>query len=413
MDKIKVLSVVGTRPEGIKMIPVIKALKEDPNIESVFVNTAQHREQLDQVLELFSVTPDYDLDLMSTHPTLEQILADILVKLSEILEKEKPDLLLVHGDTATTLAGAQSAFFKQVPVGHVEAGLRTYERYSPFPEEMNRQVVGRYSTLHFAATELNKRNLMSERVPEEDIFVVGNTVIDALLEVTKMDKEINPDVQELMDNHYRTILVTTHRRENFEDLNAVYTAINGLIETYNDIQIVFPVHKNPSVRNKVYESLRRHPRIHLLEPQDYYSFSKLMANSYMIITDSGGIQEEAPALNKPVLVARKSTERTEGVEAGTLKLVGTDTDKIMQEAHRLLTDEAYYRSFADNKNPYGDGTSSQQIVEAIKAYFEENDRKQQPSNSRPFRASALQQTSDAQEDKSNRNSLRVANSQRG
>lgn len=369
MAKIKVLSVIGTRPEGIKMIPVIKALQEDPDIESVFVNTAQHRDQLDQVLELFSIQPDYDLDIMSKKPNLEEILSIILLQLSKILDKEKPDLVLVHGDTATTLSGAQTAFFRQIPVGHVEAGLRTFERYSPFPEEMNRQVVGRYASLHFAATETNKLNLLSETIKEDEIFVVGNTVIDALIEVTNKNLELKPDVKKIIESPLRTILLTTHRRENLEELNHIYKAINELVLEYEDIQIVFPIHKNPTVRKKVYESLQNHPRIHLLEPQDYYSFAKLMDQSYFIITDSGGIQEEAPSLGKPVLVARKTTERIEGVEAGTLKLVGTDTLKILEQSHKLLTDKEYYKSFSKNKNPYGDGSSSKQIVSIIKQYF--------------------------------------------
>jgi UDP-N-acetylglucosamine 2-epimerase (non-hydrolysing) len=351
------------------MIPVIKALQEDPDIDSIFVNTAQHRDQLDQVLDLFNVKPDYDLDLMKNRPNLEEILSTILVQFSKILDKEKPDLVLVHGDTATTLAGAQTAFFRQIPVGHVEAGLRTFERYSPFPEEMNRQVVGRYASLHFAATELNKSNLLSETVKEEEIFVVGNTVIDALLEVTQKKSELHPDVQKIIDSPYRTILLTTHRRENLEELNHIYKAINELVLEYEDVQIVFPIHKNPTVRKKVHDSLQNHPRIHLLEPQDYYSFSKLMDHSYFIITDSGGIQEEAPALQKPVLVARKSTERIEGVKAGTLKLVGTDTLKILEQSHKLLTDPSYYQSFSKNKNPYGDGTTSKKIVSIIKKHF--------------------------------------------
>lgn len=367
--KIKVLSVIGTRPEGIKMIPLIKTLQEDPDIESIFVNTAQHRDQLDQVLELFSVKPDYDLDIMSKKPNLEEILSFILLDLSKILDEEKPDLVLVHGDTATTLAGAQAAFFKQIPVGHVEAGLRTFERYSPFPEEMNRQVVGRYSSLHFAATETNKANLLSESIKENEIFVVGNTVIDALLEVTEKNDKLNPDLDSIINSSLKTILLTTHRRENLNELDHIYKAINELVSDYNDIQIVFPLHKNPKVREKVYSSLNNHPRIHLLEPQDYYSFSKLMAACHFIITDSGGIQEEAPSLGKPVLVARKSTERIEGVKANTLKLVGTDTLKILEQSHKLLTDTNYYKSFSQNKNPYGDGTTSKKIVSIIKKHF--------------------------------------------
>ncbi|MEM4992891.1 UDP-N-acetylglucosamine 2-epimerase (non-hydrolyzing) [Priestia sp. SB1] len=369
MKKIKVMSVIGTRPEGIKMIPLVKALKNDSAFESIFVNTGQHKEQLDQVLELFSVEPDYNLNIMERKPKLEEILAVILVELSKILDKEKPDIVLVHGDTATTLAGAQAAFFRQIPVGHIEAGLRTFDRYSPFPEEMNRQVVGKYTTLHFAATETNKSNLLAELVNEKDIFVVGNTVIDALFDVTSKKLDIPLEIKSIIENPYHTILLTTHRRENLEELNGVYSAVNHLIKEYNDIQFVFPIHKNPAVRKKVYASLSKDPRVHLLEPLDYYVFSQLMNSSYFIITDSGGIQEEAPALKKPVLVARKSTERTEGIEAGTLKLVGTNTETIINESIKLLEQPSYYQSFSRNRNPYGDGKTSEKIVSIIKNYF--------------------------------------------
>ncbi|XIH10667.1 UDP-N-acetylglucosamine 2-epimerase (non-hydrolyzing) (plasmid) [Priestia aryabhattai] len=363
------MSVIGTRPEGIKMIPIIKTLQNDPMIESVFVNTGQHKDQLDQVLNLFSIIPDYDLEIMKNKPSLEQIIATILIELSKILDKEKPDIVLVHGDTATTLAGAQAAFFRQIPVGHVEAGLRTFEKYSPFPEEMNRQVVGKYTTLHFAATETNKLNLLAEMVKEDEIFVVGNTVIDALIDVSSKQLEIPAHIRSIIDNPYRTILLTTHRRENLDELNDVYKAVNHLIKEYNDIQIVFPIHRNPVVRNIVSSSLPKNPRIHLLEPLDYYVFSQVMKHSHFIITDSGGIQEEAPALKKPVLVARKSTERIEGVEAGTLKLVGTNTEAIIKESQKLLDDSGYYHSFFQNKNPYGDGKTSEKIVSVIKNYF--------------------------------------------
>ncbi|MGN5650601.1 non-hydrolyzing UDP-N-acetylglucosamine 2-epimerase [Bacillus sp. Brlt_9] len=369
MARIKVLSVIGTRPEAIKMIPVIKALEEEPEIESIFVNTAQHREQLDQVLDLFQIKPKYDFNIMKNKSNLVETVSTILIELTDVLDKEKPDIVLVHGDTATTLAGAQASFFSQIPVGHVEAGLRTYERYSPFPEEMNRQVTGRLASLHFAATETNKINLLSESINEDDIFVIGNTVIDALLDISKKSLEIHSDVKKIIDSPLKTILLTTHRRENLEDLNHIYEAINHLVDEHKDIQVVFPVHKNPSVRDKVRQSLKESSRIHLLEPIDYYSFAKLMKHSYFIITDSGGIQEEAPLFKKPILVARTSTERIEGLKAGTLKLVGTDKLKIIEESRRLLIDPTYYQSFSRNKNPYGDGTSSKKIVEIIKQRF--------------------------------------------
>ena len=364
--RMKVMPIIGTRPEGIKMAPLIKRLREDDEIECVFVNTAQHREQLDQVLSLFQMKADYDLDIMRHQQTPEQIISAIITQLSGILEAEKPDLVLVHGDTTTTFVGAKAAFLKQIPVGHVEAGLRTYNMYSPFPEEINRQLVGRLATYHFAATEANRKHLMQERISDETIAVVGNTVIDALIDITSRPFEFSGELKPITENGRRTILMTTHRRENLEQLQGIYEAVNRLLSEFADIQIVFPMHKNPKVREKVYQSFNSHPRVHLTEPLDYEVFANLMKQSYLIITDSGGIQEEAPSLGKPVLVARNTTERQEGVEAGTLKLVGTDSDSLYREAFQLLTDDSLYQKMSEAKNPYGIGDTSQQIIDFIK-----------------------------------------------
>lgn len=366
----KIMTIFGTRPEGIKMAPLVHALKNDPSIECVVVNTAQHRDMLDSVLTLFSIVPDYDFNLMKEGQTPESLSSEMIVHLSNTLEKEQPDLVLVHGDTTTTFLGAYVAFLKQIPVGHVEAGLRTYNRYSPFPEEANRQLVGRLATLHFAPTEKNKEMLMGEKIEASTIAVVGNTVIDALLEMTNRSISLTPDIENFLNQHKKTILLTTHRRENLAQLEGVYEAINTLLDTHEDVQILFPVHKNPKVREQVYQYLKKSDRILLTDPLDYEVFAHVMKQAYFIITDSGGIQEEAPALGKPVLVARNTTERQEGVEAGTLRLVGTSKEKLLKEASALLTNNDYYESIAKTKNPYGEGTSSKQIVSFIKQYFQ-------------------------------------------
>lgn len=365
----KVMTIFGTRPEGIKMAPLVKALKNEKDIECVFVNTAQHREMLDQVLELFELKADYDLNLMTQNQELEELMAKMLIGISKILKKEKPDLVLVHGDTLTTLVGAQAAFFQQIPVGHVEAGLRTYDLASPFPEEANRQVVGRYAKYHFSATTKNKEALLKENIRDENIFVVGNTVIDALLEVADKPFSFSEPLQGIVNNDNKTILITTHRRENLSQLQEVYRAINRILIEHEDVQIVFPVHKNPAVRQQLAEHLLDSERVHIVEPQDYETFIHLMKNSHFIVTDSGGIQEEAPALGKPVLVARNNTERPEGVEAGTLRLCGTEEDKVYQHIKQLLTDEHVYKKMSGAKNPYGTGDSSKQIVDIIKNHI--------------------------------------------
>lgn len=365
----KVAVIFGTRPEGIKMVSLVKELRNNKDIECVFINTAQHREMLDQVLNLFEVKPDYDLNIMQPGQTLEELTSRMIPKISEILELEKPDLILVQGDTTSTFVGAYCGFLKKIPVGHIEAGLRTYDIYSPFPEEGNRQMVSRISSYHFAATNKNKRNLLNEKIDESNIFVVGNTVIDALLDVVSKDFKFNDELESLLNNGKKTILLTTHRRENLNQLKNVYEAINKLLKLHDDIQIVFPVHKNPIVREQVNQYLNVSERVHLIEPADYSIFANLLKKSYLIITDSGGVQEEAPSLGIPVLVIRDTTERPEGVEAGTLKLVGTNIDTIFNEANLLLINEKEYNKMSGAKNPYGDGTSSKQIVSIIKNLF--------------------------------------------
>lgn len=360
------MTIFGTRPEGIKMAPIIKELEKDTELEYVVVNTAQHREMLDQVLDLFQIVPDHDLNIMKKQQTSEELTATIVTKLSSILEKEKPDLVLVHGDTTTTFAGAYAAFLKKIPIGHIEAGLRTYDLYSPHPEEANRQLTGVLTKYHFAATERNRTNLLKENKNEEDIFVCGNTVIDALFEILKKDIPLPTELQQIVDRKEKIVLVTTHRKENLQVLKDVYTALNKLVEKHEDIHIVFPVHKNPVVREQVKEYLHENKRAHLVEPLDYKVFVHLMKHAHLIITDSGGIQEEAPALGIPVLVARNTTERQEGVEAGTLKLVGTQSETIFNEADLLLSSTEAYSKMSGSKNPYGEGNSASTILSIIK-----------------------------------------------
>ncbi|WP_071393438.1 non-hydrolyzing UDP-N-acetylglucosamine 2-epimerase [Bacillus tuaregi] len=363
----KVMTIFGTRPEGIKMAPLVKALKNEAGIQCVFVNTAQHREMLDQVLDLFELVPDYDLDLMQAGQSVETLTGTMLTKLSGIIEEEKPDLVLVHGDTTTTFIGAYSAFLKKIPIGHVEAGLRTNNIYSPFPEEMNRQMVSRMTSFHFAPTERNRKHLLMENINEHKIHVVGNTVIDALLNVASRPYQFDGELSSIFSKDRKTILLTTHRRENFNELQNIYEAINQLLEEYSDIQVVFPIHKNPDIREKVYEAFQNSHRVHLIEPLDYESFVHVMKQSYLVITDSGGIQEEAPSLGKPVLVARQSTERPEGVESGTLKLVGTSTERIYKECSKLIIDPSEYSKMGEISNPFGDGNTAERIVEIIKS----------------------------------------------
>ncbi|MFD2705605.1 non-hydrolyzing UDP-N-acetylglucosamine 2-epimerase [Salibacterium lacus] len=361
----KVMTIIGTRPEGIKMAPVIKALQDTPGMESVFVNTAQHRGMLDQVLGLFGLKPQYDLDLMKAGQGLEELTMRLFEGLQPVLEQEKPDVVLVHGDTTTTFVGAYAAFLKQIPVGHVEAGLRTNTLYSPFPEELNRQLVGRMAAYHFAATEANRENLINENVNPASIAVTGNTVIDALLEISERPVRCRTELEEIFANGRRTILVTTHRRENMEDMQHIYRALERIVDQYDDVQVVFPVHKNPAIRRSVMQVLTGRNRIHLVEPLAYAEFVHVMKHSFLVLTDSGGIQEEAPALGKPVLVARETTERPEGVEAGTLKLVGTSEERIVKACSTLLEDETAYRRMAEVRNPFGEGDAARRIIDVL------------------------------------------------
>ena len=366
----KVLSVFGTRPEAIKMAPLVKALQAEPGIESVLCVTAQHRQMLDQVLELFELTPDYDLNLMKPGQTLSTITAGVLLGLEEVLKKEQPDLVLVHGDTSTTFVSALASFYQQIPVGHVEAGLRTYDKYSPWPEEMNRCMTGRIAELHFAPTERNRQNLLAEAIPADKIYVTGNTVIDALLSVANIPYEFeDPFLASLDFEGKRVITVTCHRRENLgENMEHIFGAIREIAEEFPDVEVVYPVHMNPLVRQTADKVLGGVSNVNLIEPLTYQPFVNLMKRSYLIVTDSGGMQEEAPALGKPVLVVRKETERPEAAEAGTVRLAGVEKDTIASLMRELLTDKEAYDAMAHAANPYGDGTACQQIVAAIKQY---------------------------------------------
>lgn len=368
---IKVMTVFGTRPEAIKMAPVVLELqKHADRIQTIVAVTAQHRQMLDQVLDLFQITPDYDLDIMSQGQTLYDITTKSLIGLKDVLAKEKPDLVLVHGDTTTTFAGALASYYQQVPVGHVEAGLRTGDIYSPFPEEMNRKLTGAIAAIHFAPTATAKANLLKENVNPSHIYVTGNTVIDALMMTVAGDYDFGDDLKDVDFHNHRVILLTTHRRENLgEPMRHIYKALRRIIEEIPDTEIVFPVHRNPLVRKVVEEELAGVDRIHLIDPMEYEPFANLMSLSSLVLTDSGGIQEEAPSLGKPVLVLRNTTERPEAVEAGTVRLIGTDKDVVYAETKRLLTDQAAYDAMSNAVNPYGDGKASQRIVQAILHVF--------------------------------------------
>lgn len=374
MDKkIKVMTVFGTRPEAIKMAPVVLELQKHPqDIEPIVTVTAQHRDMLDQVLNLFKIKPDHDLNIMAKGQTLFDITSRAMNGLDEVIKAEKPDIILVHGDTTTTFAGALAAYYNETAVGHVEAGLRTYNKYSPFPEEMNRKLTGSIADLHFAPTKTSSDNLKKEAIAEDSIFITGNTVIDALHKTVKEDFSFEDDALANIDyKHKRIVLVTTHRRENLgEPMRHVYRALKDIVEEFPDVEIVFPVHKNPKVREVVREELGNVPGVHLIDPLDYEPFANLMDRSTLVLTDSGGIQEEAPALGKPVLVLRDTTERPEAVEAGTVKLIGTDEKKVYEETKLLLTDEAEYHRMANTCNPYGDGKASERVVQAILYYYE-------------------------------------------
>ena len=363
----KVMSVFGTRPEAIKMAPLVKKIKETPGFESVLCVTAQHREMLDQVLELFELVPDYDLNIMKPNQTLSMITANVLRGIEDVLLKEKPDIVLVHGDTSTTFAAALSAFYQQIPVGHVEAGLRTYDKYSPFPEEMNRVLTSDITEMHFAPTERNRQNLLREGVPFENIYVTGNTVIDALLEVAGKPYEFEEEALKNIDfEKRRVITVTCHRRENLgEYMENIFTAIRDIANEFEDVEVVYPVHLNPKVREEAERILGGTENVHLIAPLSYQPFVNLMARSYFIITDSGGMQEEAPSLGKPVLVVRRETERPEADEAGTVRLAGVERDTIYSLSKSLLQDRNFYSNMAEAVNPYGDGRAGERIIKAL------------------------------------------------
>ncbi|MFV0517308.1 MAG: non-hydrolyzing UDP-N-acetylglucosamine 2-epimerase [Aminipila sp.] len=364
----KVMTVFGTRPEAIKMAPLVKKLNEAEGIESVLCVTAQHREMLDQVLELFELTPDYDLNIMKQNQTISQITSNVLIGLEEVLKKEKPDVVLVHGDTTTTFAAGLASFYQQIKVGHVEAGLRTYDKYSPYPEEMNRILTGHIADFHFAPTERNRQNLLRESINEDDIYITGNSVIDALLEVVDKPYEFEDETLKNIDfEQKRVITVTCHRRENLgENMENIFTAIRNIAQEFDDVEIIYPMHMNPKVRDTANRILNGMERVHLIDPLQYQPFVNLMAKSYFIITDSGGMQEEAPSLGKPVLVVRKETERPEAVEAGTVKLAGVEMEAIYNLSKELLTNEEAYNAMAHSVNPYGDGHTCERIVEILK-----------------------------------------------
>lgn len=367
-NKIKVLTVFGTRPEAIKMAPLVRRLNDDEAIDSKLCVTAQHREMLDQVLDLFELIPDFDLNIMKAGQTLSQITSNVINGLDEVFGMVKPDIVLVHGDTTTTFAASLAAFYHKIKIGHVEAGLRTHDKYSPFPEEINRTLTAHIADFHFAPTLRNKENLLRENVIEDNIYITGNTVIDALLETVAKPYEFQHEVLSNIDfKKKRVITVTCHRRENLgENMVSIFSAIKEIVQAFEDVEIIFPVHMNPAVRNIAAEVLGKTRNIHLIEPLQYQPFVNLMANSYFIITDSGGLQEEAPSLGKPVLVVRKETERPEAIEAGTVKLAGVEKESIFNMAHRLLSDEETYVKMANAVNPYGDGRASERIAEIIK-----------------------------------------------
>ncbi len=371
VDMLKVLVVFGTRPEAIKMASLVKELEKHPaKIRCRVAVTAQHREMLDQVLELFQIKPAYDLNIMLPSQTLYEITTRALTGLDEILDREKPDIVLVHGDTTTTFVAALAAFYRQIKVGHVEAGLRTRNKYSPFPEEMNRKLTGALADIHFAPTVTAKANLIKEGVDPASILVTGNTVIDALLSVVKENYVFHDPLLNTIDyEKKRVLVVTTHRRENLgEPMRNVYLALQAVVEKYHDVEVVFPVHKNPQVRHMVESVLGGMPRVHLIDPLEYAPFANLMNRAYLILTDSGGLQEEAPSLGKPVMVLRDTTERPEAIEAGTVRMVGTKKDAIFKTCRELLENSAEYRKMAAAVNPYGDGRACARIVSGLK-YF--------------------------------------------
>lgn len=367
---IRVMTIFGTRPEAIKMAPLVQELQSREGIESICCVTAQHREMLDSVLRIFHIQPDYDLNIMEPRQTLSTITTKCLLGMEEVFQKARPDLVLVHGDTSTTFAGALAAFYHQIKVGHVEAGLRTWDKYSPFPEEMNRKLVGDIADLHFAPTVANRANLEREDI-KEGVFITGNTVIDALKTTVVKDFHFSTDLLNHLDYAgKKIILVTCHRRENYgEPMAHIMTALRRLAEDFSDVELVYPVHLSPVVREAAAKYLSGHPRIHLIDPLDVQEMHNLMARAYLVMTDSGGLQEEAPALGRPVLVLRRETERPEAITAGTVKLAGTEEETVYQMAAELLRDQSAYAAMAHAVNPYGDGFACRRIVDAIEWKF--------------------------------------------
>ena len=370
MKPIRVMTIFGTRPEAIKMAPLVLELQKRADIQSICCVTAQHREMLDAVLEIFRLTPDYDLNIMEPRQTLSTITTKCLLGMEGVLEQAGPDLVLVHGDTSTTFAGALAAFYRQIPVGHVEAGLRTWDKYSPFPEEMNRKLVGDIADLHFCPTPANRENLAREGITD-GVFVTGNTVIDALKTTVRPDYQFATQALNSLDYAgKRIILVTCHRRENYgQPMTNIMTALRRIADAFPDVELVYPVHLSPVVREAAGKYLSGHPRIHLIDPLSADEMHNLMARAYLVMTDSGGLQEEAPALGRPVLVLRRETERPEAVQAGTVKLAGTEEEEIFSLAAQLLSDERAYHAMAHAVNPYGDGQACRRIADAIEWKF--------------------------------------------
>lgn len=371
MKQIKVMTVFGTRPEAIKMAPLVLKLKADERFDEVTVVTAQHREMLDQVLEIFDIKPDYDFNIMHKNQTLGEITSKVMLDLSKVIQDEQPDIVLVHGDTTTSFAAGLATFYEQKKLGHVEAGLRTWNKYSPYPEEMNRQMTDDLTDLYFAPTSLSKQNLLNENHNSDNIYITGNTAIDALKQTVQ--KDYHHEVLDKIKAGNKIILVTMHRRENQgEPMRRVFKVMKQVVDSHNDVEIIYPVHLSPRVQAVANEVLAGDPRIHLIAPLDVVDFHNLAKRSYFIMTDSGGVQEEAPSLGKPVLVLRDTTERPEGVAAGTLKLVGTDVDVVRKEMITLLENKQAYEKMANANNPYGDGCASDRIIEAIASYFKPN-----------------------------------------
>jgi len=370
-NRMKVMTVFGTRPEAIKMAPIVKALQKQGEVDCRVILTAQHREMLDQVVNLFGIVPDYDLNLMQHGQTLAELTSGIMNGIDRILTEERPDMIIVQGDTTTTFVSALAAFYHKIPVGHVEAGLRTGEKYSPWPEEINRKLASGLADLHFAPTEVSRNNLLREGVDPKTIYVTGNTVIDALLTTVKPDFRFEPELQNILHENRkkRLILMTTHRRENWgEPMRQIYQALETVLSENSDRYVIFPVHKNPTVRKVVAEVLGHHDRVHLVEPLDYAPFVNLLAKAHLILTDSGGIQEEAPSLGKPVLCVRDTTERPEAVDAGTVLLVGTNYENVLAKLRLLLSDQGAYDRMSLTANPYGDGFASERIAKIVVGY---------------------------------------------